>query len=1102
MSDIRANEPQLALLHLIAFSIPTRPFPNPSDLLQGLVCMTGQFMARACLMLATQLVTMTLIVSSVAAQYAPQGPAFPQTQPMRETLPAPPGNRGELPAPPGAPAAEAVIPAADFIEDVRILGNQSVTVRELQQQIKTRADRPFDKEQVEEDVRRLIAMRRFVTVDVSYQTGPKGGRVIIFRVVERPTLKYVKYVGNSIRDRSLDKQTNLKGGDAADPFMVTEAARKLEEFYRSKGFPHAKVTVFEGDRPGDQGAVFLINEGQKQSIWKVDFVGNTIATDARLRTQVQSKTPILMLFKGEFDRVKVDEDVDRLTSYYRGLGFFRARIGREIKVDPDGDWITLTFVIDEGPRYKVRNVQIVGNTKISTEELMAKLELGSGDYFDRETLNADVRQIEDAFGSVGYIFAAVEPGTTFMEQPGELDLVYRIDEGARYRIGRIDVKIEGENPRTRRNTVLNRISLYPGQVADIRELRDSERRLKASGLFLSDPAQGVAPKIVFKDPALEDAEFAERPERPSSPNGPPGGRRGPGGGNFRGQSPDSERELVIEFNGRLRPDVRRDQDEELRKVEHLNRPAVNYRAQSPVNVGQVPLGRTGPDSLSGSLNRTSASPALNQLAQNTYPQSAYPQAAPSYQPGSTYTPPPSTPAYGTQPQYQPQQYTQPGYGQPAAAQPPAAYAAPAVQGGYAAQNFGQPQFAPNGAVQPNQIPPPAFGAQPYAPPQGPGVTQGDLYEPNGPFSRGDSDGYLEPTRPIDVIASVQETQTGRIQLGVGVNSNAGVVGQVLIDEQNFDWRRIPRSWEDIRNGTAFRGGGQQFRIEAIPGTVVSRYSVVYRDPYFLDTPYSLSMSAFYFNRFYQDWTEGRLGGRVGLGRQLTPDLSGSMYFRGENVNISNPTQPTPQELQEAVGDNALYAFGLDIIHDTRDSTFLATQGHYVKLGFEQAIGSFDYPRGTFEGRQYFLLHERPDRSGRHVLSLSTDLGISGTRTPIYENYFAGGFSSLRGFAFRGVTPLSGPVQIGGRFQWVNSVEYLFPITADDMLRGVVFCDFGTVERSVKLNADSFRVALGAGLRVTIPAMGPAPIALDFSAPVNNADGDQVQNFSFFIGYSR
>ena len=131
--------------------------------------------------------------------------------------------------------------------------------------------------------------------------------------------------------------------------------------------------------------------------------------------------------------------------------------------------------------------------------------------------------------------------------------------------------------------------------------------------------------------------------------------------------------------------------------------------------------------------------------------------------------------------------------------------------------------------------------------------------------------------------------------------------------------------------------------------------------------------------------------------------------------------------------------------------------------------------------------------------------MSGPDTPAYDNFFAGGYNTLRGFTFRGASPRqAGPngqlAVVGGPFQWLNTIEYLFPITADDTLRGVIFTDFGTVESSVAIN--NMRVAPGFGLRITLPAMGPAPIALDFAVPVVAAPFDSEQLFSFFVGFAR
>src|SRR5690606_10063895 len=139
---------------------------------------------------------------------------------------------------------------------------------------------------------------------------------------------------------------------------------------------------------------------------------------------------------------------------------------------------------------------------------------------------------------------------------------------------------------------------------------------------------------------------------------------------------------------------------------------------------------------------------------------------------------------------------------------------------------------------------------------------------------------LPPSQPaLPITISASEAQTGRFMLGAGINSNAGLVGSIILDEQNFDWRRFPTSWEDIRSGRAFRGGGQKFRIEAAPGTEVQRYLFNFSEPFLFDTPVALGLSGYYFNRYYRDWMEQRVGGRITWGYQFTPDLSGNIGLR-------------------------------------------------------------------------------------------------------------------------------------------------------------------------------------------------------------------------------
>lgn len=380
----------------------------------------------------------------------------------------------------------------------------------------------------------------------------------------------------------------------------------------------------------------------------------------------------------------------------------------------------------------------------------------------------------------------------------------------------------------------------------------------------------------------------------------------------------------------------------------------------------------------------------------------------------------------------------------------------------------------------------------------------DPYAPVLPYGSIGSAIQGPRVREADLIINGFPARTGRIMLGGAVNSDAGVTGQITIDERNFDISRWPRSFQDLFSGTAFRGAGQTFRIEAAPGTDFKRYTAQFVDPNLLGyQPVSMSVSGFLYDRRFTDWDEERLGGRLAFGYRVTPDLSLTVGVSGQNVDIAT-IRTGPTQLTSVIGDNEIYTGEVSLKHDTRNSPIQSSQGHYFEFKFEEAFGDFDYARFETEFRQYWQIAARADGSGKQTVSYSTQVGFSGDNTPIFENFFAGGYATLRGFDFRGASPVDPTtgVELGGRFQWLNSVEYMFPITADDAFRGVTFVDFGTVEQDIKIDADNFRVAPGVGLRVAIPMLGPAPLAFDFAYPVAKADTDDRRVFSFYMSMIR
>ncbi len=459
-----------------------------------------------------------------APHYRPQSPETVPRGPLFG-----PTAEGDLPA--GIDSSDALSAGENEprgpVLGVSVIGNKNVKQSEILRHIKTRKDRTYDPQLVQEDLRRLFATRKFHNVRVQKKV-EGGGVYVTFEVLERPTIGEVLFIGNQYySDKKLLKESGLSKDDALNIYSVQEARRKVEEFYRSKGYAKTQVTIEEGDRPTDTRVVLRIDEGQVERIWSVEFIGNdpSLATDARLKTLIKSKPGFLKyLFRGKVDYAQIEEDKQRLVSYYRGLGYFQATVSREPEYDESNQWLTLRFVIDEGPRYKIRNVSIVGNHKYDSQQLIEYLQLKQGDFFNLDKMQRDENSLRDLYGGVGYIFSDIKASPRFLEEPGELDLVYQVKEGEMFRVGKINIHVEGDSPHTRRSVILNRLSLQPGDIVDIREVRASERRLKASQLFVTNPAEGTPPRIVIRPPDLaEAAEMAERQ------------------GGYRGQSPDENR---------------------------------------------------------------------------------------------------------------------------------------------------------------------------------------------------------------------------------------------------------------------------------------------------------------------------------------------------------------------------------------------------------------------------------------------------------------------------------------------------------------------------------------------------------------------------------
>lgn len=356
----------------------------------------------------------------------------------------------------------------------------------------------------------------------------------------------------------------------------------------------------------------------------------------------------------------------------------------------------------------------------------------------------------------------------------------------------------------------------------------------------------------------------------------------------------------------------------------------------------------------------------------------------------------------------------------------------------------------------------------------------------------------------DLLIQVQEANTTRLILGIGITSDSGVIGNISLETWNFDLFDWPRSLGEFFRGQAFKGAGQTLRLSIEPGTEITRFRLYFHEPYLFDRPISFSLSSYLFDRSRTDYDERRAGLLVSLGKKIKEDLSLIGSFRLEGIRIYNIDdkwqQIRPEELYDIEGWNLITSLRLTLIRDTTDSFFMPTQGSRLELSWEQAGlfgGDFNYPKLATQFTYYKTL--RTDVFDRKtVWASNVFLGYIGEDAPIFERFYGGGIGSVRGFEFRGISPrkYDGELKVGGKFMILVGNELSFPLAGKN-LRGVTFLDMGTVEED--FGVSSWRAAVGFGLRVVVDYFGPIPMAFDFAWPIAKDTEDDTQVFSFSLG---
>jgi outer membrane protein insertion porin family len=401
------------------------------------------------------------------------------------------------------------------VDSIAVQGNARLTVAQVLGSAGLAIGQPTNYRDLQRAIIALFRTGQFDDVRIR-QGEDSGGRVVlVIEVRERPILLRWAVKGvERLTDRSVKERIKLGEGRPLDRAALERSRAAVDSLYHAQGYYAATVKVIETQpAPGQVRLVFDVNEGSRVAISQVTVDGNERFPDKQVVGQMATRPEGFFWWqKGRLDDDKLQQDLrERLPTWYGSNGYIDFQVtGDSLAVDSASGKATLVLRVDEGQPYTVGTMEIAGNRRFSTDELMVfypfAKEPGHAAPFNSADWTKATDNLQTLYSNNGYIYAQVVPEEirrTGPEGQSLLDLRWTIREGQPATINKIDVV---GNDVTHERVIREAILLAPGELFNRDRLIRSYQNISNLGFFqqpMAPPdvrptANGVDVDIVFR----------------------------------------------------------------------------------------------------------------------------------------------------------------------------------------------------------------------------------------------------------------------------------------------------------------------------------------------------------------------------------------------------------------------------------------------------------------------------------------------------------------------------------------------------------------------------------------------------------------------------
>ena len=404
-------------------------------------------------------------------------PLFAQTAQTPAPAPTAPPQPAAAPAPPPAPITRT-------IRSIAVRGNQRLEPETIRAYANLSPGQTYTAATLDQALKDLYATQLFA--DVTINGGETGD--IVINVRENPVINRIILEGNKrLKDDKISPEIKLAPRQIFTRPAVRADVDRILELYRRQGRFAARVEpkIVQLDQ-NRVDVVFEIYEGDLAKVRAINILGNTHYSDERLRKEMYTRQAggVLGFLKSNdtYDPDRLAADQQKLRAFYLTQGYADFRVVQALaELTPDRRDFVITYVVEEGPRYKFGTVEADSALRdFPNAQILQITKIKPGTWFNAKLVEDAVTNLNEAAGNLGYAFADINPAYDRDSEKKLMNLTIRVAPTPRVYVERIDIT---GNTSTRDKVIRREFRLNEGDAFNALKVKRSQDRIQSLGFF-------------------------------------------------------------------------------------------------------------------------------------------------------------------------------------------------------------------------------------------------------------------------------------------------------------------------------------------------------------------------------------------------------------------------------------------------------------------------------------------------------------------------------------------------------------------------------------------------------------------------------------------